>query len=403
MISPVREEAPNTGKTLVFCPIGLGNFIMATPALAFLSRELGRENLDILALKGSIRAMAESSGYFGRVHFWDPDRQGLGRGIRVLRDLRASGYRHSLSLFPTSHWKFSVFAALSGARERSGFRYPHQKWPERLQRLSLPLDRNVHDTDQNLRLAEAFLGKPCPPPHRLVFPFKPAPYTGPAVAGVDPAGTAAAGAGVDSAGAGTDAAGIGYFVCHPGSSAERGMEEKRLPPEAFASLIASIHREFGLVALLIGGPEESALRKRILELAPEAAREAPSGPLEIVAGQIAGSRFFLGNDSGLMHVAAALGKRCAAFFGPTDERRTGPYGWRDAMGASTRHLILRKAGLACAPCWTVDSIGINPPCVHGDTRCLRRLSPGEAWPSLRAFLADVLAPGTGVPGVAPGT
>jgi ADP-heptose:LPS heptosyltransferase len=387
MNSPVRAETPNPGKTLVFCPIGLGNFIMATPALAFLSRELGRENLDILALKGSIRAMAEASGYFGHVHFWDPDRQGLRHGIKILGDIRASAYRHSLSLFPTSHWKFGVFAALSGARERSGFRYPHQKWPERLQRLSVPLDRNAHDTDQNLRLAEAFLGKPCPPPHRLVFPLAPAPYPDPAVAGADPAV-----AGADSAGAGADAAGTGYFVCHPGSSAERGMEEKRLPPEAFAALIASIRREFGLTALLIGGPEESGLRKRILALAPEAAREAPSGSLETAAGQIAGSRFFLGNDSGLMHVAAALGKRCAAFFGPTDERRTGPYGWRDAVGASTRHLILRKAGLACAPCWTVDSIGINPPCVHGDTRCLRSFAPEEAWPALRAFLADVLAP-----------
>ena len=129
------------------------------------------------------------------------------------------------------------------------------------------------------------------------------------------------------------AAGPGYFVCHPGSSAERGMEEKRLPPEIFASLIASIHREFGLTALLIGGPEESALRAQHPRPgAGDACREAPSGSLAEVAGQIAGSRFFLGNDSGLMHVAAALGKRCAAFFGPTDERRTGPYGWNESLG-----------------------------------------------------------------------
>ena len=41
MFSTLREDAPNPGKTLVFCPIGLGNFIMATPALAFLSQGTG--------------------------------------------------------------------------------------------------------------------------------------------------------------------------------------------------------------------------------------------------------------------------------------------------------------------------------------------------------------------------
>jgi hypothetical protein len=61
------------------------------------------------------------------------------------------------------------------------------------------------------------------------------------------------------------------------------------------------------------------------------------------------------------------------------------------MGSTTRHLILRKQGLDCAPCWTAKTIGRNPPCVHGDTRCLRRLDPGEAWARLRPFLADVLA------------
>jgi ADP-heptose:LPS heptosyltransferase len=220
--------------------------------------------------------------------------------------------------------------------------------------------------DQNLRLAEAFLGRPFRGTPSPSFPIAPAPFS----------------------------AGEPYYVCHPGSSAERGMEEKRLPPEAFANLILRIRAEFGLRALLIGGPEEAGLRAQVLRGTGESAFEAKAGSLAGAAGQIAGARFFLGNDSGLMHVAAALGRRCAAFFGPTDERRTGPYGWRDPTGparGTTRHLVLRKAGLECAPCWTARTIGANPPCVHGDTRCLRRFGAEEAWAALRPFLADVLA------------
>lgn len=363
MPPPAGRPAESDPKTLVFCPIGLGNFIMAIPALAFLSRELGSGNLALLALKGSIREMAEASGFFGAVFHWDPDRQGKLEGLKILRRIRRQGFARSLSLFPTSHWKFGAFAALTGVGEQVGFRYPNQKWPERRQILSVPLDAAAHDTDQNVRLAEAFLGKPFDGPRRPTFPIAPLPF----------------------------AAEGPYYVCHPGSSAERGMDEKRLPPEAYAELLRRIRAEFGLSALLIGGPEESALRARILALAPEAAREARAGSLAALAGQIAGGRFFLGNDSGLMHIAAALGRRCACFFGPTDERRTGPYGWWESEGGAPRHLILRREGLACAPCWTLGTIGRNPPCVHGDTRCLRALAPDEAWPRLRAFLASVLA------------
>jgi ADP-heptose:LPS heptosyltransferase len=365
MFSPVRKDSEPQPKTLVFCPIGLGNFLMAMPALAFLSRELGPQNLGILALKGGIRDLARGSGLFGEIFSWDPDKEGRMAGLRILGRIRGSGYRHSLSLFPTSHWKFGAFALLSGIRERAGFGYPHQGWPERLQSLSLSLDKDAHDVDQNLRLVEAFLGKPRTEPPRLAFPLPTTYYVAPE--------------------------GRSYYVCHPGSSAERGMEEKRLPPEVFADLIVRIRREFGLMALLIGGPEESALRRKIISRAPVAAFEAPAGSLEIVAGQIQGARFFLGNDSGLMHIAAALGRRCAAFFGPTDERRTGPYGWSDPHGASTRHLVLRKEGLECAPCWTVETIGKNPPCIHRDTRCLRSFSADDAWPRLRPFLADILS------------
>ena len=54
------------------------------------------------------------------------------------------------------------------------------------------------------------------------------------------------------------------------------------------------------------------------------------------------------NDSGPMHIAAAVGTPVVAIFGPTDPALTGPYG--------KQHVVLR-AGIPCSPC-------LKPYCTH---------------------------------------
>ena len=148
---------PRQGKTLVLCPIGLGNFIMATPALKALSDAVGKDRVSLLALKSGIGDMARASNLFGRVFEWDPDGEGLGKGISLLREVRAEKFTHSVALFPASHWKFTAFHRLAGSAFRMGFAYPNQKAPEWIQHISLPLT-DTHDTLQNLKLVETFLG-----------------------------------------------------------------------------------------------------------------------------------------------------------------------------------------------------------------------------------------------------
>jgi ADP-heptose:LPS heptosyltransferase len=104
------------------------------------------------------------------------------------------------------------------------------------------------------------------------------------------------------------------------------------------------------------------------------------------AGVLAAARFFLGNDSGLMHVAAAAGTRCAAYFGPTDERRTGPYGYPETSNGAPRHLILRRAGTE--PAWTIDTVGANPH-VDRETRARWNLDIPTAWAELREWIGTL--------------
>jgi len=88
-----------------------------------------------------------------------------------------------------------------------------------------------------------------------------------------------------------------------------------------------------------------------------------------------------------MHSSAALGKRCIAFFGPSDESLTGPY---FADYPPNRHLILRRDELACAPCFKIDLAGKYPECVHGDARCLTKFPVEIVWNRISDFVSEIL-------------
>lgn len=330
---------------------------MATPALKALSNAVGPDRLSLLALKPGITAMAQSSGLFQNVFTWDPDSEGLGKGLSLLNSLRSRKFTHSLALFPTSHWKFTAFHRLIGADFRMGFAYPHQSGPEWVQRHSLPL-MDTHDTLQNLRLVEAFLGSPVANPADPFFPQTPK-----------------VPAGIPS---------TPFFACHPGSSAERGMDAKRLPPEAFAVLIRDVYKETGWPCVLVGGPEEKALREEVAVGCRDALLEVSTRSLAETAGVLHAAKFFLGNDSGLMHLADSVGTRCAAFFGPTDEKRTGPYGYWQEISGSPRHLILRRAGTA--PVWTLQTVGCNPPLKNA---AAWNLDLDDAWNELKKWMGSL--------------
>jgi heptosyltransferase-2 len=94
--------------------------------------------------------------------------------------------------------------------------------------------------------------------------------------------------------------------------------------------------------VLLGGPSERALTLEILE-SMKAAPLDLSGKtsLEELMGILGALSIFVTNDSGPMHVAAALGTPTVAVFGPTDERETGP------MGQASK--VVRKE-VDCSPC-----------------------------------------------------
>jgi lipopolysaccharide heptosyltransferase II len=118
---------------------------------------------------------------------------------------------------------------------------------------------------------------------------------------------------------------------------------KQWPVASFAELADGLQKE-GLRVLIVGDVSDR-------QLAEDLTRRMRTVPINLV-GQtsikellalLRQVRLFVTNDSGPMHLAAALGVPILALFGPTDPARTGPYG--------SRHLVL-TSDVPCSPCFS---------------------------------------------------
>ena len=130
---------------------------------------------------------------------------------------------------------------------------------------------------------------------------------------------------------------------------------KRWPPDRVAQVVAGAQRSAALAPVLVGRRRRSrhGACDRI-ERCRRASRVIDLiGRTDLAAARRASWRAaaaFVSNDSGAMHVAAALGVPLTAIFGPTDERVTAPMGRRRA----TSSCATCSAGRAC--CANVRSI-----------------------------------------------
>jgi hypothetical protein len=110
-------------------------------------------------------------------------------------------------------------------------------------------------------------------------------------------------------------------VIHPGS----GSASKNWPADRFAALAERIRGETGMVPAVACGEADESVRQCLESTAPELAL-LPELDLAGLAGLLCACRCYVGNDSGITHIAAAVGATVVAVFGPTDPEVWGPRG-----------------------------------------------------------------------------
>ncbi len=114
-----------------------------------------------------------------------------------------------------------------------------------------------------------------------------------------------------------------YLVLQPGSGAPR----KNWPAGRFRELARLARCEMGLaVAVVLGPAELDRDPDRASEFASVADTVLESPQLPVLAGLLAGAAAYVGNDSGVSHLAAACGAPTVAVFGPTEPAAWAPRG-----------------------------------------------------------------------------
>jgi len=108
-----------------------------------------------------------------------------------------------------------------------------------------------------------------------------------------------------------------------------GHPQKRWPVARFGVLAERLATEAGARVLLLWGPDEAHMAREIsLALPGHSALLAPPTDLGELAALLKRCRLMIANDTGPLHLAAALGTPSLGLYGPTRAERNGPYGAR---------------------------------------------------------------------------
>jgi heptosyltransferase II len=170
-------------------------------------------------------------------------------------------------------------------------------------------------------------------------------------------------------------AGAMLAVFAPGAAYGRA---KQWIPAHVATLIARLQRERSATCVLVGSAADRATGDEIRRALPAVERGDPGAgrlidlightSLEQLAGVLASADVCVCNDSGAMHLAAAVGTRVVATFGPTNEHATGPLAWPGARAEVLTHEVW------CRPCMLREC-----PIDH---RCMTGLTPGRVFEAI---------------------
>jgi len=328
-------------RLLVRAPNWLGDAVMALPALETVRRAFAGRTLIVAALPSVAPIFEERSGAA-------PDEVlaiDRARELEQVRSAKADG----ILLLPNSFGS-AWLARRSGAAERWGYRTSGRGWL--LTRGVVRPRGQLHQVQYYLELVRG-LGLQAAADQEVRPRMDPRPAT------LEKADALLGAAGLSS----------GQKIVGFAPGAAYG-HAKQWPPDRVAQVIGEISRH-GVAAVMVGAGADRDTGRAIESSLPPGVRVVNligCTSLRQLVGIVARCAAFVSNDSGAMHIAAALGVPLTAMFGPTDERVTAPAGDADVI---TRDVFCRPCMLRECPI---------------DHRCMKRIEVDAVLQSITSHL-----------------
>jgi ADP-heptose:LPS heptosyltransferase len=354
-----RNEQGEPRRVLLIKFWGIGSLQLLTPAVQALRERHPGARLELLTLAEN-GDFATGLGVFDEVLRLDVRctswLQVFGRIFRLLLELRDRSFDlvYDFEFFT----RFSaVVAFLAGAPRSAGFATA-SVWRGRLHTTDVPFNRYWHVARNFRALAGGEDGTELSP--EALRPFNPTPGD---LTHVE------------------QLLGVGPACVVFNVNAGRLSLERRWPSENFIALGKRLLAETDRRLVLVGAPSEreyvaavaagiGANNERVVDL---------SGQLSIgqLAALLESAALVLTNDSGPMHVAAALGTPTLGLFGPETPQMYSPLGARATA-------LYRPT--VCSPCINVHNNKVST-CIHGRPECLVNLTVEDVWQSVELELA----------------
>lgn len=324
---PVAEAPAEPRRIALIRPCCIGDVVMATAALSALRAAFPRAHITLAVGPWSARAIAHHPAHDALLDIGsDMPLRSPAAFWRFVRRLRAGRFDLTVSLARSP--LMSLAALLAGSPARAGLHSGGRGFGYTL-RVPIAADAREHEAALYLRVISAAAGRELRASANLP---------------VSEAARAAVRQRLRAAGISAP-----FIVAHPGGGRNPGAQlaSKRYPAPMLAALLNQTAAAQGASVILIGGADDAALAQAVADRLTVPARQWLDALSFVEIGALAAAALlYIGNDSGLTHLAAASGAKTAMLMGPTDPLRYAPY-TRDSL-ALWKPRELPKGGAAQA-------------------------------------------------------
>jgi len=347
-------------ETILVTPlIGMGDTLMTTPALRLLKTRYPDWKLTYVTISKSNYELLKGNPFIDTLLYYPLKSAGIFNGPVYILNNFFKKFSISLTFYPANRAAYNLFALLTASPKRIGHTYLHANVSQLnwLKNQTIPEELTVHCVEENVRLLK-FLGIAADngniPPMEIFLTQE----------------EKALACEVRKTTGNRMIIGV-----HAGTSTFKNQNRRRWPQEKFAELI---NRFPDCHFALFGTKEEEDVNKAIQAHTKNRGSVSLIGnrPLREAIALIGGCDAFVSNDSGLMHIAAAMKVPTLALLGPTNQAFIYPWG--------TEYSIVRT-GIECSPCFFYSPRPLTCP-RHINFKCMADLSVEMAEDGLKKLL-----------------
>jgi ADP-heptose:LPS heptosyltransferase len=302
---------------------GIGDVLLSTAVTANLRRAFPDSRIDFLTEPPSVEVL-NGNAFLDEIVVFDRRRMS---GPGLIRMVRSRRYSMVIDLFGNP--RTALVTRCSGARYRVGYRFRFRSYAYNI--LVTPRGAEVHNVQFNLDALDS-IGVAIQN-RNLYFPvasadeqfadrfFREAGLEGKTVAAMNASG--------------------GWYT-------------KRWSIDRFSALADRLFERHGVSVVVIWGPGEEEQARKILEEMKHPGFLIPPTTLKQLGAVLNRCAIMVSNDSGPLHIAAAVGTPVLGIYGPTNPALQGPYG--------AGHMVVSNEKVPCLGC-NLTECPIGHPCM----------------------------------------